>query len=152
MRELKDVGFVLVTWICFSIFFYHVGYNNAEESIKCPKQEQKKIIKDTLPELTKENVLKEIIKNDIKHPLIVYRQVLKETMHLQCSNCCLNINNLWGFTSNKMLIFEHWTESVKFYKQWQSNYKEGDYYEHLIRYWGAPNMLEYCRTLKQIEI
>lgn len=108
--------------------------------------------KDSLPKLTKENVLKEIILADIKEPLIVYRQVLKETGHLKCKGCSLKYNNLFGFTSKKMIKFNHWIDSIAFYKEWQKQYKEGDYYTFLIKVWGAPNMEKYVETLKQIKI
>jgi len=108
--------------------------------------------KDTLPALTKENVLKQIILADIKEPLIVYRQVLKETGHLKCKACSLKYNNLFGFTAKEMIKFNHWIDSITFYKKWQKQYKEGDYYTFLIKSWGAPNMEKYIQTLKQIRI
>lgn len=108
--------------------------------------------KDTLPALTKENVLKQIVLADIKEPLIVYKQVLKETGHLKCKGCSLKYNNLFGFTTKKMIKFNHWIDSITFYKEWQKQYKNGDYYTFLIKSWGAPNMDKYVETLKQIRI
>lgn len=109
---------------------------------------------DSIPELNKDNVLKKIIYYDIKEPLIVYRQVMQETMHLRCDSCCIGINNLFGFTnSSGMLKYDNWVESIEYYKEWQNKYfKGGDYYEFLKKYWGAKNMDEYIKKVKGIKI
>ena len=56
-------------------------------------------------ELTVDNVLIEICKNDIKHPIIVLKQVLLETGHLKCTNCSLDYNNLFGIGWNGKTYF-----------------------------------------------
>jgi hypothetical protein len=60
-----------------------------------------------------------------------------------------NVNNPAYST---MIKFNHWIDSIAFYKKWQKQYKEGDYYTFLIKSWGAPNMEKYIQTLKQIRI
>ncbi len=97
------------------------------------------------------------IKQTCQHPDIVYKQALKETGHLKCTKCSLRYNNLFGFwNGERYLKFDTWKDSVDFYQRWQirKGYKDGqDYYEFLIREWGAPNMRDrYIKTLKQIKI
>lgn len=110
-----------------------------------------------VPELTLENVYREIVKQEIRYPEIVFKQVIAETMWLKCSYCSKEMNNLFGFRTNKgYLQFDDWTESVAYYKQWQDSYfKEekykGDYFKFLtgIGYATAPN---YIRLLKSIDV
>lgn len=106
-----------------------------------------------IPELTLENVYKELIRKEIQHPEIVIRQVIAETQWLKCRNCSKQFGNLFGFTTkNGYLKFDNWVASVTYYKQWQdAYYKGGDYYQflHRIGYATAPN---YIRLLKQIRL
>lgn len=104
---------------------------------------------------TKSEVYDYIIASDIKHPKIVYAQVLKETGHLKCTKCSLRVNNLFGFwDGEKYLRFDTWERSIDYYERWQirKGYGGGDYYLFLQNEWGAPDMLKYIRTLKQIKI
>ena len=68
----------------------------------------------------------------IKHPDIVYSQAILETGHFKSRGCVLK-NNLFGLMRGKKLIkFDHWTESVKYYRDHiQNRYKGGDYYDFL---------------------
>lgn len=88
----------------------------------------------------------------IKHPGIVVSQAILETGHYRSENCIVN-NNLFGlYNSNKKEYykFEHWTESVKKYKEWiQYRYKDGDYYEFLINCNYAEDSL-YVNKIKNI--
>jgi hypothetical protein len=110
-------------------------------------------IKSIKPELTVDNVLKYIIKLDIKHPLIVLKQAVYETGWFKCINCSLDENNLFGFRRTKdYLKFNHWTESVEFYKEWQSKYyKEGDYYQFITKI-GYAEDSNYINRLKSIKL
>ena len=104
--------------------------------------------------LTKENVLKEIIKQDIKEPLIVLRQVLWETGHLKCTNCSLDYNNLFGMGWNgkKYHEYTNWIESIQAYKIWQDKYyKGGNYYDFLDSI-GYAEDSKYISNLKMIKI
>ncbi len=105
---------------------------------------------------TKEEVCDYIYASGIKHPDIVYKQVLKETGHLKCYPCSLQHNNLLGFRwKHKHMDFDSWQESIDYYVGWQKRreYDESeDYYVFLKRKWGAPDMDGYCRTLKQVRI
>ncbi len=103
-----------------------------------------------LPELTLDNVKKELERYGIQHTDIVIRQVIVETGWLKCTHCSLNANNLFGFMTKKGYIsFEHWTESVAYYKRWQDAfYKGGDYYDFLDRIgYAMPTYTTYLRNL-----
>ncbi|MFZ5554472.1 MAG: glucosaminidase domain-containing protein [Bacteroidota bacterium] len=106
---------------------------------------------EVVPLLTLENVYFELVKQEIKHPEIVMRQVIAETNWLKCKKCSRQFNNLFGFlTKSGYLKFDNWKESVAYYKKWQDEfYKDGDYYLFLRRvgYATSPN---YERLLKQI--
>lgn len=106
---------------------------------------------------TKSEVYDYIIASDIQEPQIVFKQVLKETGHLKCSDCSLDRNNLFGFwDGTKYLEFESWERSIDYYENWQirKGYDgKENYYDFLIRKWGAPKMVErYIPTLKQVKL
>jgi flagellum-specific peptidoglycan hydrolase FlgJ len=103
------------------------------------------------PDLTLENLYDELVWQGVKYPEIVFRQAALETMWLKCQYCSKQFNNLFGFKTTEYLKFNHWTESVAYYKQWQDKlYKGGDYYQflHNVGYATAPN---YIQTLKVID-
>ena len=85
---------------------------------------------------------KELVKEaceyyNIQHSDIVVAQSILETGHYRSENCKVN-NNLFGlFNSNKKeyFKFDHWTSSVKAYKDMiQYRLKENeDYYQFLTR-------------------
>jgi len=89
-----------------------------------------------VPELTLENVYRELLFKDVKFPEIVMRQVVWETQWLNCDHCSLKFNNLFGFaTNNGYLHFKNWVESVDYYKKWQTKLhveKYSDYYQFLV--------------------
>ena len=86
----------------------------------------------------------------IHHQDIVYAQAYVETGNFT-SIGCKNKNNLFGLMQGKKLRrFNHWSESVKFYKEKiQSKYKGGDYYSFLkrIKYATSPT---YNQALKKV--
>ncbi len=110
---------------------------------------------------TLESVYLEIKENGIKKPEIVLAQSIKETGWDYDSWNAKERNNLFGLKggekceSNKYgyKIFDHWSESVDYYKQKiQNRYNEGeDYYKFLIRikyFQSDPD--EYISDLKWI--
>lgn len=107
------------------------------------------------PELSLENVYRELLFRDIKHPEVVLRQVIWETQWLNCKNCTLKFNNLFGFaTSNGQMKFDKWTDCIDFYKQWQIRHKidaEKDYYEQLRKAHFAT-YVHYNKRLKSLNI
>lgn len=105
-----------------------------------------------LPALTIENLVREIRKNNIKHPKIVLAQAILETGWFQ-SNVCRTKNNLFGLTNprtGQYYEFNHWTESVAaYYSKVQYRYKGGNYLLWLkkIGYAEAP---DYIQSLARI--
>lgn len=108
--------------------------------------------KEIRPELTLENLYDQLVWEGIQHPDVVMKQAILETMWLKCKHCSLMYNNLFGFrTDAAYLKFDHWTDCVKFYKQWQDKYYNGgDYMVFLykIRFATSPN---YIRHLNGID-
>jgi flagellum-specific peptidoglycan hydrolase FlgJ len=107
-------------------------------------------------QITPEDVASEIAKYDIKHPEIVLAQSILETGWYKCSDCSLDVNNLFGFFyKGKFLGWDTWQESVKYYAWWQGQlYKGGDYYEFLKRigYFTSKNyIVELKKIVKQYE-
>lgn len=101
--------------------------------------------------LTLENVMKEILINNIKFSDIVISQVILETGYLT-SRKAIEDNNLFGYYSNKSMIFNNWMESVKYYKEWQDKYyRGGDYYTFLSKI-GYAEDLNYINKLKSLII
>lgn len=101
--------------------------------------------------LTKESLMKEIIKNNIKFPEIVYAQAILETGHLKSYNCRVR-HNLFGFYNGKRYLeFKNWKECIKFKKLWQDKkYKGGSYYRFLNGLPYAEDSL-YCKKLLNIK-
>jgi hypothetical protein len=89
-----------------------------------------------IPEMTLENVYREILNQDIKYPEIVMRQVVWETQWLNCRNCSLKFNNLFGFmTKHGYMHFNTWVDCISYYKKWQTKLhvdKYDDYYKFLV--------------------
>lgn len=87
---------------------------------------------------------------DIHHKEIVYAQAILETGHFKSKGCTIG-NNLFGLRGKHYHRYNHWTDSVKAYKEKiQSRYKpKEDYYSFLkrIKYATNPN---YISLLKNI--
>ena len=85
---------------------------------------------NNLPELTIPNLYKEIIRNGILYPKIVWAQAILETGWFR-SSVCQNKHNLFGLTNprtGKYYEFNHWTESVQaYYTKVQYKYNGGNY-------------------------
>lgn len=88
----------------------------------------------------------------IEYDTIVMKQVVQETGWLKSSNC-LKKNNLFGFTtSDGVMRFKNWKESVRYYANWQiRKYTNGDYYKFLVNVNYAKDP-DYINTLKSIEL
>lgn len=90
----------------------------------------------------------------IQYPEIVYAQALLETGHFS-SSVCKNYNNLFGLYNSKIkdyYSFEHWSDSVKAYRDFvQYKYKGNtDYYTFLVNLPYATDP-DYIRKIKQLE-
>jgi hypothetical protein len=101
-----------------------------------------------------------LVRHKIESPKTVLAIVIYETGWMQCKDCALEGNNLFGFRTNtRFLKFSSVTESIKYMKRWQTKYYKpwkarhpnGTYYEYLryIRY--CDNMDNYIRKIKSIE-
>lgn len=90
---------------------------------------------------------------NIKHSGIVVSQAILETGHFR-SEKCIKDNNLFGLYNSKkkeFYKFNHWTESVKAYRdKVQYRYKEGDYYQWLERI-GYAEDPEYIKKVNNIK-
>ncbi|MBR4936130.1 MAG: glucosaminidase domain-containing protein [Bacteroidaceae bacterium] len=97
----------------------------------------------------KEGLKDALLYYDIRNPEIVYAQALIETANFTAKNC-MHKNNLFGLMQGRKLrTFEHWSESVLYYKKKiQGRYTGGDYYTFLrkIRYATSPT---YTKNLKK---
>lgn len=101
----------------------------------------------------KEGLMEALLYYDIKHPEIVYAQAVLETGNFK-SQLCVQHNNLFGLYNSKQsryFKYNHWSESVKGYKNMiQNRYKPpNDYYKFLnnIGYAEDPR---YINKLKRI--
>lgn len=102
---------------------------------------------------------KELVKEaceyySIKHSDIVVSQAILETGHFRSDNCVKH-NNLFGLYNSKkkqFYKFNHWTESVKAYRDMvQYRYKEGDYCFWLekIGYAEDPEYIKKVTNIKK---
>ena len=107
------------------------------------------------PELSLENVYRELLFQDIKFPQVVLRQVIWETQWLKCKNCTLKFNNLFGFATRQgFMKFDNWVDCIEFYKQWQDKRNislKSDYYSQLQKAHFA-SYSGYNRKLKSLDI
>ena len=72
--------------------------------------------------LTYGNVYTICVTQNVKFPEVVSAQSVLETGWYKCQNCSLNKNNIFGFYSDRYLTFDHWMQSVAYYKKWQDKY------------------------------
>jgi hypothetical protein len=125
---------------------------------------KKIILLITFPSLIHSQSVNEVWKyvydQKIAHHEIVVAQSILETGWYKCTQCSLDHNNLFGFRyKGEYIKFDHWKESVDYYKVWQrKHYKGGDYYEFLscVPFSGgkcypyAENMQSYITKIEQV--
>lgn len=81
----------------------------------------------------------------IRHPDFVMAQSIQETGWLNCKNCCLRYNNLFGFfVKGKCKRFDSDSACIAYYKNWQdkrydkwrASHPDADYFHFLkhVRY------------------
>jgi hypothetical protein len=91
---------------------------------------------------------------EIQQPDIVVAQAILET-GLFKSDLCIEHHNLFGLYNSRIkeyYHFNHWTESVKAYRnKVQYRYQDGDYYDWLERIGYAEDSL-YVSKLKNVKI
>lgn len=93
----------------------------------------------------------------IRHPEFVMAQCIQETGWLNCKNCCLRYNNIFGFyvKGNKCKKFASKEECIAYYKswqdkrysKWQKKYPKADYY-HFLKSVGYATGDKYTKELK----
>lgn len=121
-----------------------VSFINYKRVIEEKKQEY------SLPPLNDREVYKELVRQEVKHPKIVLAQARLETGHYK-SSICKSHNNLFGIRRGKgYRYFNHWTESITYYKEHvQSRYEGGDYYDFLDDI-GYAEADDYTEALKRM--
>lgn len=113
--------------------------------------------------LTAENVAKAIVRMQIQHPEIVFRQAVLESGSFT-SRLCVKNNNIFGMrppktrttyaigkTKSSYAVFKHWSHSIADYKLWQGSKVIRDYYKFLSKRNYSANV-NYVRALKSVKI
>jgi flagellum-specific peptidoglycan hydrolase FlgJ len=131
---------------------YFCLYPTKELESELPiKLEQPEFFLEDKP--TKELVKEACEYYGIKHSDIVVAQSILETGHYKSQNCTKH-HNLFGLYNSKkkeFFKFNHWTESVKAYRDMiQYRYTEGDYYQWLEKIGYAEDPL-YVQKLVNIK-
>ena len=141
----------LIIYIGTWIYIFSNTENQSAEDVVPVKLQQPEFFLYDIPNDTL--VYQACIYYDIHHPEIVVAQSILETGFYR-SKGCLNDKNLFGLyngNKNQFFKFNHWTESVKAYKDMiQYKYKNNeDYYYFLNRIGYAEDSL-YNNKLKNI--
>lgn len=99
---------------------------------------------------TRQDVLKELHRQQVPHPTIVLAQARLESGNMK-SDFYKRTNNLFGLKKGKKYAtYKHWRDSIKDYKlRISSRYNGGSYYKFLKRI-GYAKDKEYNKKLKQI--
>lgn len=108
---------------------------------------------DFFNEVPEKGLWKALYYYNIQFPEIVYAQAILETGHFK-SNLCIRCNNLFGLYNSRKgryYEFEHWTESVKAYRDYiQYKYKPPDDYYHFLSSIGYAEDEYYITKLRKI--
>ena len=127
------VGILLGVMLCMS---KHTAFKREEAQIELDsvtvRLHQPEFFLEDVP--TAELVFEACDYYKIKYPEIVVSQAILETGNFK-SELCVNQNNLFGLYNSRrdeFFTFDHWTKSVKAYRdKIQYRYNSGDYYEWL---------------------
>lgn len=127
------IGILLGVMLCMS---KHTAFKREEAQIELDsvtvRLHQPEFFLEDVP--TAELVSKACDYYKIKYPEIVVSQAILETGNFK-SDLCVNQNNLFGLYNSRrdeFFTFDHWTKSVKAYRdKIQYRYHSGDYYEWL---------------------
>ena len=146
------VGTLLGVVLCMS---KHTALKREEAQIELDsvtvKLHQPEFFLEDIP--TAELVFKACDYYNIQHSDIVVSQAILETGNFK-SDLCLNQNNLFGLYNScrdEFFSFDHWTKSVKAYRdKIQYRYQSGDYYDWLINIGYAEDTC-YISKLKLVK-
>lgn len=151
------LGFLIGILIGYTIMFITVvkAYKNLEEKLV-----QEDSIVSTLDpnyslpeELNEEVLFKELVRQEVKYPHIVFAQAMLETGGFT-SDICKNYNNLFGLYNNRTkdyYKFDHWIESVTAYKDMiQYRYGSDEEYYSFLKRIGYAEDPKYITKLKKI--
>lgn len=158
-EQFYQTGFYSLITLIIGFFLgtlYHSGSNTTPETKIKVVHDTIAVDSDTIKQTAYldtpsiDNVYAELKKQNIKHPKIVLAQSILETGYYQ-SNVCKTHNNLFGLMKgNNYHSFNHWKESVTYYKNHvQSRYKGGDYYAFLSNIGYAMDD-DYIKKLKEL--
>lgn len=113
--------------------------------------------------VTQAELATELIRINVKEPVLVFKQVMLETGYLN-SKLCTKYNNLFGMrkprnwisqssgtTSSGYLKYIHCTHSLRDFKTYQEKYVKTDYLRHLKRS-GYSKTKNYYKLVKSIKI
>ena len=138
--------------LCYSSFHTCVICDKPhiqEDSTTVVLQQPEFFLSDTI---TVEGLYKACEYYEIQQPDIVVAQAILETGFFK-SDLCLKQHNLFGLFNSRTMdfySFDHWTESVKAYRdKVQYRYKTGNYYDWLEHIGYAEDSL-YVSKLKNI--
>jgi hypothetical protein len=96
----------------------------------------------------------------LESPETVLATVILETGWIECTDCSLKMNNLFGFrSSNDYISFKNISECLAYMKKWQNSYyrpwkakhPDGTYYQFLTFVKYAQDMPRYVRNVKSLE-
>lgn len=100
-----------------------------------------------------EGLMEALLHYDIKFPEIVYAQAILETGYFK-SNVCCTYNNLFGLYDSRnkdYYRFNHWSESVKAYKDYiQYKYIPPNDYYYFLDSIGYAEDPDYINKVKRI--
>jgi hypothetical protein len=96
----------------------------------------------------------------IDKPETVLASVIFETGWLECTDCSLGMNNLFGFRldggyigfasySECLAYMKKWQET--FYGPWKAKHQDLSYYDFLMYVNYAQNMPDYIKNIKSLE-
>lgn len=99
---------------------------------------------------TRQDVLKELHRQQVPHPTIVLAQARLESGNFK-SDFYRKTNNLFGLKKGgRYATYKHWRDSIKDYKKRvSSRYQSGSYYKFLTRI-GYAKEKTYIQKVKKI--
>ena len=96
----------------------------------------------------------------IENPEIVLASAIIETGWMECADCSLGMNNLFGFRlDNGYIGFSNYSQCLVYMKKWQQafyapwklKHANQNYYDFLTYVNYAQNMPDYIKNLKTLE-